>query len=128
MRHSTKGAFQIYSPVSRLNISNNISLPQVRVSIKETEHDNFWNFLTINVLDKSFHNIEWSRPSVDLQCSDNSKINLSFVKLLPYCGMIWSLALPFRIASHKSFWPKKFVPHEKLFYEKIPPYSRGDTM
>ena len=38
-RHSAKGIFQIHSPVSGLNLSNNISVPRVRVNIREIERD-----------------------------------------------------------------------------------------
>ena len=39
-RHiSAKGFCQIHSPVSGVHFSNNISIPQVRVSIKKTKHD-----------------------------------------------------------------------------------------
>ena len=39
-RHiSAKGVSQIHPPVSGVNFLNNISIPQVRVNIKKTEHD-----------------------------------------------------------------------------------------
>ena len=39
-RHiSAKGVSQIHPPVSGVNFSNNISIPQARVNIKKTEHD-----------------------------------------------------------------------------------------
>ena len=38
-RHSAKGVFQIHSPVSGLNLSNNMSIPRVRVNIRETERE-----------------------------------------------------------------------------------------
>ena len=39
-RHiSAKGVSQIHSIVFGVNFSNNISIPQVRVNIKKTEHD-----------------------------------------------------------------------------------------
>ena len=42
--------FKFNPPVSDLNLSNNISVPQVRFNIREIEHDkNFWNPLTINL-------------------------------------------------------------------------------
>ena len=34
-----KGVFQIQPPISGANFSNNISTPQVRVNMRETEHD-----------------------------------------------------------------------------------------
>ena len=34
-----KGVSQIHPPVSGVNFSNNISIPQPRVNIKKTEHD-----------------------------------------------------------------------------------------
>ena len=37
-RHKAKGVFQINPTVSGPNVSNNISVPQVRVNIKEMEH------------------------------------------------------------------------------------------
>ena len=37
--HSGIGFFQINPPVAGLNISNNISIPLVRVNIRENEHD-----------------------------------------------------------------------------------------
>ena len=38
-RHSEKGVFQIHSSVSGLNFSNNISVTQVRLNMRETERD-----------------------------------------------------------------------------------------
>ena len=35
----TKGIFQIQPPISGANFSNNISIPQFRVNMKEIEHD-----------------------------------------------------------------------------------------
>ena len=40
-RHSAKGVFQIHPPVSGLNFSNNMSVPQIRVNIRETKQHNF---------------------------------------------------------------------------------------
>ena len=37
-RHRAKGVFQIHPPVSVVDFLNNISISQVRVTIKETEH------------------------------------------------------------------------------------------
>ena len=34
-----KGVFQIQTPISDVNFSNNISIPQFRVKMRETEHD-----------------------------------------------------------------------------------------
>ena len=59
-RHiSAKGVSQIHPPVSSVNFSNNISIPQVRVSIKKTEHDTSFEFselLRPLVSEKNFHN------------------------------------------------------------------------
>ena len=38
-RHSAKGVFQIHSILPDVNSSNDIEILQVRVNIKETEHD-----------------------------------------------------------------------------------------
>ena len=38
-RHSAKDVFQIHPPISVLNLSNNVSVPQVRVNIREIERD-----------------------------------------------------------------------------------------
>ena len=58
-----KGVFQIQPPISGVNFSNKISIPQVRVNMRETEHDTTFenSFLIINHKDKPFHNSkEWS--------------------------------------------------------------------
>ena len=34
-----KGVFQIQQPISDVNFSNNMSIPQARVNMSETEHD-----------------------------------------------------------------------------------------
>ena len=45
---SAKGVSQIHLPVSGVNFSNDMSIPQVRVNIKKTEKwQNFWNLVTI---------------------------------------------------------------------------------
>ena len=33
------GVVQIHPPISGVNFSNNISIPQIRVNLRETEHD-----------------------------------------------------------------------------------------
>ena len=81
-----KVVFQFQPPISRVNFSNNISVPEI------TWHT-FWNLLTIKLKDESIHDsIEWSGlyPQVnispwlwnfsDLQCPDYW--NKHFVKLL----------------------------------------------
>ena len=50
-----KGVFQIQPPISGVNFSNNMSVPQTRVNMNETEHDTtFETALTINHKDKSY--------------------------------------------------------------------------
>ena len=38
-RHNAKDFFQVHPPVSSLHFSNNISVPKVRINIRETGHD-----------------------------------------------------------------------------------------
>ena len=38
-KHCVKGVFQIHPPVSGVNFTNNTSIPQFRVNVKETDHD-----------------------------------------------------------------------------------------
>ena len=38
-RHCVKGVFKVHPPVSGVKVTNNTSIPQVRVNTKETEHD-----------------------------------------------------------------------------------------
>ena len=98
-RHSGKVVFQIHSPVFGLNLPNNISVPQVRVNIREIEHDTIfeipWNPFRIY---KSFHNFmdHSMLTNQDLQCSDYRKTHLSFMKLLPHLVMIWPIVLSIR--------------------------------
>ena len=42
--HSAKGILQLQPPVSGVNFSNNISIPQVRVNITETEDGTIFEF------------------------------------------------------------------------------------
>ena len=66
-RHSAKGVLQIHLPVFGLDLSNNISVPQVRVKIREIERDATFEItkLLIFRIYKSFHNfIEWSKRNL----------------------------------------------------------------
>ena len=38
-KYCAKDVFQIQTPISSVNFSNNISIPQVRINIRETKHD-----------------------------------------------------------------------------------------
>ena len=44
-RHSAKGVFQIHPPVSGVNFSNKMSIPQVGVKIRKTKHGTTFNSL-----------------------------------------------------------------------------------
>ena len=69
-RHSVKDVLQIHPTVFGLNLSNNISVPQVRVNIMEIERDTSFEIpllLTFRIY-KSFYNfMEWSRLNLQVK-------------------------------------------------------------
>ena len=65
-KHSVKGVFQNHPLASGVNISNNISIPQVRVNISKTEHGTTFE-ISINLENNFFHNfIELSRVTLQV--------------------------------------------------------------
>ena len=69
-RHNAKGVLQIHPPVFGLNLLNNISVPWVRVNIREIERDTTFEILQLLIfrIYKSFHNfVEWSRLNVQVK-------------------------------------------------------------
>ena len=118
------GVFRIQHPISGVNFSNHISIPN-DTTLKPLK------LLTINLKDESFHNsIEWPKLYLqvnipprwekfpDLQCSDYWKMH--FVKLLlPWYDMI--IGRPMYNNPPTNF-PHKICPSWKAYWEG------GDTM
>ena len=52
--------FKIQHPICGVNLFNNISITQVKVNMRETEHDTTFETQAINFKDKFVHNsIQW---------------------------------------------------------------------
>ena len=120
-RHSAKGVSQI-DPVSGFNFSNNISISQVRINIREGEHGTTFeisSLLTFRINPRIVKNgrgliFKWKFTVFILL------ENVFIMKPLPHLDLIWSLVLPFRITSHK-FFPKKACPLWKHLFRKYSP-------
>ena len=93
--HRAKVVFQIHPrTVSGLNLSNNISVPQVTVNIRETEHSTFFDILKLLTF----------------------RLYESFHKTAPHFGIIRSIVLAIRRTIPYTFYAKKFVPHANSLY------------
>ena len=92
--HRAKVVFQIHPrTVSGLNLSNNISVPQVTVNIRETEHSTFFDILKLLTfrLYESFHKTApplWNYPINSPRNKKNHPIHFLRKKVCPPCKFI----------------------------------------
>ena len=92
--HRAKVVFQIHPrTVSGLNLSNNISVPQVTVNIRETEYSTFFDILKLLTfrLYESFHKTSpplWSYPINSPRNKNNDPIHFLLKTVCPSCKFI----------------------------------------
>ena len=127
-RHiSVMGISQIHCPVSGVNFSNNISIPQVRVNITETEHGTIFEFSEILTFGINTFIISWNGRCLIFKwrftvfrLPENAFV-IYETPSPPWHDLIISSCiynnLPTRFLVQKSL-----SPHEKHFFEKTPSY------
>ena len=92
--HRAKVVFQIHPrTVSGLNLSNNISVPQVTVNIRETEYSTFFDILKLLTfrLYESCHKTSpplWSYPINSPRNKNNDPIHFLLKTVCPSCKFI----------------------------------------
>ena len=90
-----KVVFQIQLLICAVNVSTNISIPNVRVNMRKTEHDKIFEIsLIINLKDKSFHDsieCSWFYLQVYILYLVSRLLENTFVNFLLPLDKIWSL-------------------------------------
>ena len=115
-----KGICQIQSPFSVVNFANNVSILHI------TWH-NFWNLLSTNLNDKSFHDsIEWSgiylQVNVPLRLGKTFRFSVFRLLENPFVKLPLSMIISPSIKNNTYNLPLKIcLPMKSFFGNKVPP-------